>query len=218
MNYHLSTVSGNAKTGPIAVTTSSKLTCPDSCPHKNTTCYAAYGPLNLHWNKVTTGERGDDWETFLNKIRTLWKGSPLRYAQAGDLPGENEKIDSVKLKQLSKVIKERKLKAWAYTHKKATGNNLKAIRATIKEGFIINVSTDSFAAADKARKLGLPTVVVLPEDAPEKFVTPAGNRGIVCPAQTGKTANCASCLLCQKGTRSIIVGFLAHGTKKKLIG
>ena len=56
--YHLTKTSNNAKTGPIAMSTSSKSTCPDDCPIKEKGCYAGNGPLNLHWQKVTNGERG----------------------------------------------------------------------------------------------------------------------------------------------------------------
>lgn len=211
--YHLSAVSSNAKTGPIAVSTSSKETCPAECGMKHI-CYASFGHLNLHWKAVSEGRRGVKWKDFLLQVGSLPKEHKFRHNQAGDLPQKNGKIDAQKLKELSEVINKRKLKAWSYTHYEPKGNNLRAIRAAIKKGFIVNISADSLEAADKARKLGLPTTVVLSHDAPEKFVTPKGNRGIVCPQQTGRVANCASCLLCNK-ERNIIVGFLAHGTKKK---
>lgn len=35
MNYYLTKVSKNRKVGPIPVATSSKATCPDSCPFRN---------------------------------------------------------------------------------------------------------------------------------------------------------------------------------------
>ena len=53
--------SSNKKVGPIPVTTSSKTTCPASCPMLENGCYASAGfHTNMHWNKVTSGERGTD--------------------------------------------------------------------------------------------------------------------------------------------------------------
>jgi hypothetical protein len=59
LRFHLTRSSGNRKTGPIPVTTSSRATCSPSCPFLLNGCYAdGGGPLRLHWEKVTTGERG----------------------------------------------------------------------------------------------------------------------------------------------------------------
>lgn len=214
--YHLTTASSNVKTGPIAVSTSSSFTCPDSCPFsKGKGCYASYGNLARHWKKVSKGERGGDWGHFLKQVEDLPRGHAFRHNQAGDLPGENEEIDGEKLKSLCAVIKKRKLQAFSYTHKKITSENLKKIRAAIADGFIINVSTENFEQVDKMRKLGLPTVVVLPKGSPEKQVTSGGNRVILCPAQTGKVKNCQQCMICSKD-RSITIGFLSHGTGPRL--
>ena len=62
---HLTTKSSNKKVGPIPVSTSSHLNCPQTCPYLNNGCYADGGPLALHWRKVTEGERGDTWDEFL---------------------------------------------------------------------------------------------------------------------------------------------------------
>lgn len=219
--YHLVPISGNSKTGPIAVSTSSKTTCPDSCPLKSKNgvkglCYAELGHQAINWNKITKGERGGDWDSFLHNVKGLWKGSKFRHNASGDLPGLNEEIDSKKLSQLSSVVKERNLRAWTYSHKPMKGNNLRAVKRAIKSGFIINASANNLKEADEMRKKGLPTVVVVPSDSPEKFVTPGGRRGIVCPAQTGASQNCMNCMLCAKD-RTIIIGFRAHGTQKKKV-
>ncbi len=56
--YHLTQISANKKTGPIAVSTRPKKTCPPECPLINDGCFAASGPLNLHWLKVSDNNRG----------------------------------------------------------------------------------------------------------------------------------------------------------------
>jgi len=56
----------------------------------------------------------------------------------------------------------------------------------------------------------------LPSDAPHQGnVTPNGLPIVVCPAQTTKGIQCATCKLCQVRDRKSIVGFLAHGVKAK---
>ena len=215
-NYHLTPNSANMKTGPIAVSVSGEETCPDSCPFYNKGCYAKYGPLKLHWDKVSHQGRGGDWDFFLKAVGDLPRLHKFRHNQAGDLPGKNKEIDGEKLAQLSAVIQKRKLRAWTYTHKPVNKENLKKIRAAIKSGFIVNVSTENFEQVDKMRALGLPVVTVVSENSPEKQTTPGGNRVITCPSQTGKVKSCADCMLCQK-ERSITIAFRAHGTGKRLV-
>jgi hypothetical protein len=69
--YHITKNSTNRKTGKIYVTTSSNSTCPD-CPFKNNNgCYACGGPLRIHWNKVSIGERGVDFKTFIKILKDM---------------------------------------------------------------------------------------------------------------------------------------------------
>ena len=65
---HLSRVSSNSKVGPIPVSTTESATCPPSCPFIDAGCYAKTGPVSWHWNKVSSGLRGDTFNEFLNKI------------------------------------------------------------------------------------------------------------------------------------------------------
>ena len=62
MRVHITPRSGNAKTGPIPVTTTERASCPSTCPFYDKGCYAKSGPLALHWRKVSDGERGTDWQ------------------------------------------------------------------------------------------------------------------------------------------------------------
>lgn len=216
--FHLSPQTRNSKIGNVHVSTSDKRTCPDSCPLKGAGCYASSGPMAIHWNKVSKGDRGDSWKDFLLKISALPKGDKFRHNQAGDLPGENEEIDSEKLNELSDVIRNRKLHAYTYTHKPLTDSNIFSIQNAIAKGFTVNVSADNLKEADDAVDKGLPTVAVLPLDAPLTSYTPKGRKVIVCPAQrAGSAVKCDSCMLCAKSKRSVIIGFLAHGTSKHKI-
>lgn len=215
MLFHLSPSSGNAKTGPIAVSTTSRESCPDTCPLKAKGCYASSGHVNIHWKAVTEGKRGVSFADFLLQIAALPKGHKFRHNQAGDLPGVNNRINAKELDSLASVVKKRALQAWTYTHKPATPANLKAIRAANDKGFTVNLSADNLSEADELKKTGLPVVVILPIDAPNMVYTPEGNKVIVCPAtRKGKNTTCADCMLCYK-QRSVIIGFPAHGIAKK---
>jgi len=59
-------------------------------------------------------------------------------------------------------------------------------------------------------------VVVLPSTQNQNTVTPKGRRVVVCPATQREDVSCATCQLCQR-QRDVIVGFPAHGTKRRVI-
>jgi len=207
---HLTLKSSNVKTGPIPVSTSSSATCSPTCPFINSGCYAASGPLAIHWSKVTSGTRGMDWQSFLSAIYSLPVGQLWRHNQAGDLPGIGSKIDSKQLSELVKANKGRR--GFTYTHKPLSATNLKAIAKANDKGFVVNISANSVAHADSLVQHGLPIAAVVPQSSPDRFVSPGGNRVVICPAQRIENMNCDKCRLCAKGDRSIIIGFRPHGT------
>jgi len=219
MKTHLTLRSGNGKTGPIPVSTSSADTCPASCPFRRVDqygsggCYAASGPLALHWQKVTSGERGLFWSQFLSEIAGLPEGQLWRHNQAGDLPGLGEEIDASALGKLTKANRGRK--GFTYTHKYGTESNREAIRSANLNGFTVNLSANTLAHADELAETECgPVVVVLPSDQISNTLTPAGRKVVICPATVRDDVTCATCGLCQR-QRSAIVGFPAHGASKR---
>lgn len=220
MKYHLTHISSNIKTGPIPVTTSDAQTCPDVCPFKKSGCYADSGPLAIHWSKVSSGERGDSLEILARQIRSFPRGQVWRHNQAGDLPGVGNAIDSDSLKTI--VDANRGRRGFTYTHKPCEGNgnletgNRASVRYANREGLTINLSANNLNHADRLVDLQAgPVVCVVPESTEGSFFTPAGRRGIICPAQQRDDITCATCQLCSKRDRSIIIGFRAHGTSKR---
>lgn len=216
--YHLTKVSNNAKTGPIAVSTSSKSTCPDDCPLKEKGCYAGNGPLNLHWQKVTNGKRGVSFDDFLLQVDALPMRSEYRHNQAGDLPGQDGQIDAPKLARLAATAKKRKLKAFTYSHYNVLTNinNRLAIKQANNQGFTINLSANHISEVDNLLALNIaPVAVIMPINAPKVSYTAVGNKVVICPAQTNKNTTCKDCMICAKKDRSFSVGFLPHGTGAK---
>lgn len=216
MLVHFSIRSSNVKTGPIPVSTASAETCSDDCPLKGNGCYAGSGPLSWHWRKVTAGLRGVSWSEYCNAIETLDDGQLWRHAQAGDLPGVNHAIDGLMLAQL--IAANEGKRGFTYTHKPVLTNkrNAMLVRLANAQGFTINLSANNLAQADQLSDLAIgPVVTIVAIDAPEKQTTPAGRTVIVCPAQSRDDITCASCGLCQRQDRTVIVGFRAHGTAKR---
>jgi hypothetical protein len=211
---HLTLKSANAKTGPIPVSTTSALSCSDTCPFKDNGCYAESGPLALHWRAVTAGERGLTWPEFCDAIAQLPDGQLWRHNQAGDLPGLGDYINPAAMQLLIDANQGRR--GFTYTHKPATPENLELIRAANAAGFTVNLSANNLAHADTLADTGAgPVVTVLPINAPAKMTTPAGRPVITCPAQTRDDVSCADCQLCARADRPTIIGFLAHGTGAK---
>jgi len=214
-NLHITLKSKNAKTGPIPVTTSSATTCPSACPfNSGGGCYAASGPLAMHWRKVTDGQRGDTYNALLAQIKAMDDGQLWRHNQAGDLAGVGDALDISALDAL--VAANKGKRGFTYTHKPlATAAERDAIARANANGFTINLSGNDLSHADTLADLAIgPVVVVLPSDATQNTVTPAGRKVVVCPATIRDDVSCADCGLCAR-LRDAIVGFPAHGTSKR---
>ena len=200
----------------MAVTTSTAKTCPTSCPFKGNGCYAYGYPLKGHWDKVTEGERGDDWTTFIDKIKALPPMQKWRHNQAGDLPGDMEKLDGKKCIDLAKANEGKR--GFTYTHYDVLDNFQNAIIVNSMNhlGFTVNVSANNLEHADKLCDMDIaPVATVLPIEQTTNTVTPKGRKVVVCPATYKDDVSCASCMLCEKWDRNVVVGFPAHGTSKK---
>lgn len=236
MNYYLTEVSSNKKTGPIPVSTISKVTCPSACSLKNGNgCYAENFPLSGHWDKVTSGERGTDFKGFLDKVKRL-PNSVWRHAQAGDLPGEDNSIDAGQLIQLADANRHRPV--IAFTHKPITSENLEALREAKERGFHINLSASNMADVEPLIQTGLSVVTVLPSEYARRgknerdkeslldyrlrlrslnLETSDGTKVALCPA-TYLDVTCQKCKACAKPRpKNTIIGFPAHGNRAKVI-
>lgn len=214
MNYSLTKVSSNSKTGAIPVTVSNRKTCPPSCPLLKNGCYAEGYYTQLHWDKVTSGERGTDWNQFISDIKALPKRILWRHNVSGDLVGNNDKINAQALKELVQANKGKN--GFTYTHYPMNDkDNLKAVLTANKQGFAVNASANDITQADLYIKQGLPTVVIVSMDSKKVSFTPDKNKVIVCPAQNSDKVTCSTCGLCQKSDRDYIIGFKVHGTYTK---
>jgi hypothetical protein len=209
--YHLTARSSNVKTGPIPVSTTSSNSCPDDCVFKDNGCYADHGNLLMHWRAVDRGERGGSLEMFCAQIEALPVNTLWRYAQAGDLPGDGEEIDVAALYKITKANHGKR--GFGYTHYRGQ-SAYAAVREAVDAGFTINLSANTLAEVDQLASTKLPLVVTLPQDGAD-CKTEQGRKVKVCPAQRSEGITCQSCRWCAKADRGFVVGFLAHGSRKK---
>lgn len=237
MRYFLAEVSTNRKTGPIPVATTSRDSCPPSCPLIGAGgCYAEFGPLRIHWNDISNHKKGLTFSEFLQKIRQLPRRQLWRYGQAGDLPGIGEVINRDELLELARANRGRPV--IAFTHKSMTDENLSAVREAGEMGFHINLSADDVKEADDLASTGLPVATVLPVEYGRKnsrgswvetlaeyrnriknlgLTTPEGRKIAICPA-TYLNTRCSDCRVCSHSRKGVIIGFPAHGIKRNKIG
>lgn len=232
----LSLVSHNRKLGEIPATRTARGSCPDSCSFKNAGCYAEFGLMRMHRERVS--EKGLGWSEFCREVSRLPKGQLWRHNEMGDLPGRGDAIDPIALSQL--VVANKGRRGFTFTHcpvleskplpKRARYipsaqeralwlvSNRRAIARAVRGGFVINLSADSLEQADELAALGIaPVSVVVPADAPSHATkTPGGRQVVVCPNEThGLT--CSACQLCAVGDRKSIVAFRAHGQSKAIV-
>lgn len=205
--------STNAKTGPMPAVMASKDTCPSTCGMLGRGCYAEHGPSAIHWNRVSTGDGGKtavSFEQLLHLIRALPRKIRWRYGTAGDLPPAD--VDVLALADANQGRD-----AIVYTHSR----RFDLFREAGRRGLHINVSTDSAADADRVLDAApdMSVVTVLPHDTTRgKLRTPAGREIAVCPATFAPRVSCATCNLCSRPRpRGVIVGFPAHGARKKVV-
>lgn len=216
LRFHLTVRSSNTKTGPIPVSTSSRETCPDSCPFKGNGCYGDGGPLAIHWQAVTAGERGNHWAEFLAAVAALPAGQIWRHNQAGDLYKPGTVTGRTALAQL--VEANRGKRGYTYSHHKRTAATVQAFKAATANGFTVNASCETVAGADQAIRQGLRAVfVVSSTENRTAWDTPDGNRAVLCPAQRVEGLTCERCGLCQSRPQNVAVAFKAHGTGRRKI-
>lgn len=212
MKYHFILKSANSKTGPIPVTYSQRETCPQSCPHYRADCYAEDYYTRMSWDKVA--ERGGDLAALCLAIDQLRPGQLWRFNVAGDLPGAGEHVDAAALGQIVRANIGRR--GFTYTHKK-TPEALYWAQCANDWGFTVNLSADDAGEADALANVSRsPLTCIVPMDTPEKTETPEGRTIIVCPAQTRDDITCATCGLCARADRRVIIGFRAHGSRARV--
>lgn len=206
-------LTGNRKTGVMPMTRSPQKNCPDTCNLKGNGCYAETGMIAMHWKKDLI--KGISFLELINSIKKLPKNILWRHNEAGDLSQKNGKIDFDDLVKLVEANKNKR--GFTYTHHNPI-DNADYIRYANDNGFVVNLSSDNASMADTYKNLNIgPVVTILPLDAPNVSFTPQGNKIVACPAEKSEKVKCANCALCALPKRDYIIGFRAHGVRKKTV-
>jgi hypothetical protein len=178
----------------------------------------------MHWRAVDDGARGTNLIDFCRKIMRLPHGQLWRHNQAGDLPGKGDAINRAELAAI--VTANIGRKGFTYTHKPVAKHdvdfdtaerNAGLVRTANRAGFTVNLSANSPAHADYLIDVDAgPVVTLIPDDQPVHSWTPGGRKINACPAQYADT-NCQKCAWCAIPRRGFVVGFYAHGSKRKAV-
>jgi hypothetical protein len=167
----------------------------------------------MHWNEVTEGRRGTNWNTFCSKIAALPEGTFWRHNQCGDLPGKNGVINRKLMCQLIEANRGRR--GFTYTHYPMTKANREIVLMANQNGFTVNLSAHNLEHADRLASLGIAPVVTLylgETDSP--IQTPMGRPVEICPAQVYDDFTCANCQICAEAISDLIIAFLPHGCQR----
>ncbi|MFM7548302.1 MAG: hypothetical protein ACKO8I_05405 [Cyanobacteriota bacterium] len=181
----LSFPSDNGKTGPIAVSSTSRRTCPSSCTLAGDQgCYAEAGfHTRLHWDRLSRGESGLPAAAFIKQVLALPAGILFCHCVAGDQwpdPADPLRIDQALMLQLARASRHLRA-AWSFTHFPMGSENQAAVRQAAAKGLVINASTESRSVAARLQRQGIAAVCVVPPDAPAVF-RHEGVRFVACPA------------------------------------
>lgn len=169
-----------------------RATCPSSCHHWRD-CYGN----NMPWAHRI--KHGPEFEAALwDEMAELSRKSPLaiRLHVLGDFYSR----DYVRL--WGRIVQELDVVAFGYSAHKRTssiGELLGHYRRGLWHRFAIRLSSDMNYARPK---------MAITVQSEREAKSRSRGQAIICPAQTGKTANCGTCGLCWNSERPI--AFLAH--------
>lgn len=210
---------GNVPTMAIGATRADSLASCQGCPLLHVkdggqggagtgkpTCYAQYGTAAMGHSSMTRSyakrpERYTADHAIDNSARSA------KMARIGSI-GDPSRVDPDGLRSDVRKMRAAGLDIVGYTHRWAD------VGAWLRG--ILMASCDTLAQCDDAINRGWRAAVVLPSSHKGRtFTTPAGRKGIVCPALTaaerGKTVTCNQCRLCNAGKAGPVIGFPDHG-------
>lgn len=188
-------VSGNSKTGPLSATYAAQITCPDSCPHKGSSCYAESGLTGFTTRRVNRNAQGlESDQVFLAKLEAelidqLKALRPLRVHVVGDCStDETARIVGAAMRRYSARGNQ---VSYTYTHA------WRDVSRVSWNGASVLASCETIDDIRAARARGYASTIVV-EKHPEngKAYFKEGELFIPCPAQVRDDITCNKCKLC----------------------
>ena len=164
-------------------------------------CYAHGGtPAMGHSSMIRAAKRGTMYT--LKRAIALAPRS-VKMARFGVI-GDPAALPDAYLAKAERIIRRHGMDVVGYTHHwRAAGKRLAGR---------LMASCDRLEEVDEAIAAGYRAAVVLPHDhASRRFTTPAGHKGIVCPAIMSDRVTCNTCRLCDWSKSGPVIGFPDHG-------
>ena len=227
----------DGKLGGMSAVWVSDDTCPKSCPFNiDASCYGMFWNAAITWGKVSAGD-GLSFVELVGRFRDSGLSKYLRWAPAGDLPGEGDRIDGAKLRKLVANLSRWFLGFIMYTHKPIEGVHRRGHHMTRKanrralddslrvSSSAINISCDDAGEAERALELGYDATMILPSDYQGDGESVGRFRGRLCWAQSSSSSDekrsCSNCGAgqpwCSIKGRGFVVQFKAHGARKSTV-
>jgi hypothetical protein len=220
--------SGNAKTGPIPVTSRAQWSCPTSCPFFGAGCYGenrGRNPRTL-FDLAADAETVHTTESLAAEMRRA--GNPRRFGgralrrvlpivrdrEVGDVLTAAGAIDHAWLSVVTDAARSVGRTVFGYTH-------VTTLTAEdVPDGYVMNASTETTEDVRDAHGRGLPAVIVGDRDALAE--SDPATRYVSCPAES-RDVTCAECGLCAMPSRmsdpsgAPVIVFAPHGVKAKTV-
>jgi hypothetical protein len=186
----------------------------NGCPLRGNGCYAWSGSVNIGASSTRKARNNGADKTLSYAIANRHPNARMiRLSAIGDIG----RCSSHQATEIKETISRSGLQLVGYTHhwiETKVANNWKGT---------LMASCETIADADFAVSQGWRATCIVSKDTVKPFKSPAGNRVVVCPAQTaallGKTVTCNSCRLCDasKTNLSPIVAFIVHGNQSEKV-
>ena len=177
----------------------------NGCNLRGNGCYAWSGSVNIGASSTRRAySKGADKSlSYALKNRHI-NARMVRVSAIGDI-GRCSTKQSIEIKN---AIAESKLELVGYTHhwrEEKVANNWRGS---------LMASCEKIEDADIAVGQGWRATAIVPEGTANTFTSPAGNKVVVCPAQTKSNITCNQCRLCNGSKKAApIIAFIAHGNQ-----
>jgi hypothetical protein len=207
----------NAKTGnvPTLYVGTNKQEAWESCEgcalRDENRCYAWNGTVRMGQASLFRSYAADP-KRYTFKAAMAKRSPNARMVRLGAI-GDPARTNHRALKAHAAAIRKLGMAVVGYTHFHEDKAN-QGLKGTLM------ASCNDVAQADKAVARGWRATAIVPHDfEPKRFITPAGNQAIVCPAQTKPgEISCNSCRLCDasRDTPFKVIAFKDHGPQARM--
>lgn len=214
LNFIWNAQSTNRKTGnvPTLYIGHTKEEAWDSCSGCNLRgngCYAWSGSVAIGASSTRKAfKKGQDKTLAYAMEHKHKKAKMLRVSAIGDIG----RCSSSQAKEIIDTAQKHGLNLVGYTH------HWREAKVSTKWKGKLMASCERLQDADEAVSKGWRATCLVPSTQSKSFLSPNGNKVVICPAQTaeaaGKTLTCNDCRLCDASRLlAPIIGFQVHGSQ-----